>query len=73
MKWTETVLSALTAFIIAGGGAVVVVNGSGFDMNTTSWVLAAILGAVSAAQDIRSQLKLPPVQGPTFGPERKVP
>jgi hypothetical protein len=71
VKWTEIILSALTAFIIGGGGAVVVVNGSGFTMTTTSWVLASIIGAVSAAQDVRSQLKLPPIQAPVVGPERK--
>jgi len=71
VKWAEIVLSALTAFIISGGGAVVVVTGSGFTMNGNSWILAAIVGAVSAAQDVRSQLKLPPVPGPVLGPERK--
>jgi len=68
-KWGELLISGLTAFIIAGGGAIVVVTGSGYQLNNSSWLLAAVVGAVSAAKDIRSQMKLPPVepQSPPVG------
>lgn len=61
MKWAELVLSAMTAFVIGAGGAGVAVMGSGYQMNRASWILAAIVGALAAAKDIRAQLKLPPI------------
>jgi hypothetical protein len=60
MKTALIIISALTAFCIAAGGAlgVVLVGGA-----PTKWqiVAAIILGVVVAAKDTRSLLKLPPV------------
>lgn len=57
------ILSAITAFIIAAGGsltvALVATKGVALDGNT--WALAIGVGLVSAAKDVRSLLKLPPV------------
>lgn len=60
MNWT-IILSGLTAFIITAGGAVGIVAASGNTLNKTVWTLSAILGVVAVAKDIRSLLKLPPV------------
>ena len=59
---TEIVISAATAFVIAFGGAIGVVAGSGNAINSRAWGLAAVVGAVVAAKDVRSLMKLPPVQ-----------
>lgn len=59
---TQIWLSAITAGIIAAGGALgVVLVGD----QPTLWQLlaAVVLGLVVAAKDIRSQLQLPPVEG----------
>lgn len=60
------ILSALTAFIIAAGGsltvALVATKGAALDGNT--WALAIAVGLISAAKDVRSLLKLPPVPDP---------
>jgi hypothetical protein len=59
---TKIWLSAITAGIIAAGGALgVVLVGD----QPTLWQLlaAVVLGLVVAAKDIRSQLQLPPVEG----------
>jgi hypothetical protein len=61
----DVFLSALTAFCIASGGAIVTVVGSQAGgttaLNKTAWILAGALGLVAAAKDVRSLLKLPPV------------
>ena len=55
-------ISAVTAFIIAGGGSVGVVAASGYEINYKTGITAFIVGMISAAKDIRSQLKLPPLE-----------
>lgn len=64
-------ISAFTALVITGGGALGIAftatKGAAFDKEV--WILAAILGAVSAAKDIRSQLKLPPPSNGTGNTE----
>lgn len=64
MKELPVWISPVTAFVIAGGGSVGValVATKGAAIDTTVWVLAAIVGAVSAAKDLRSLYKLPPVE-----------
>ncbi len=60
----DLMVSALTAFIISAGGALGVVGlaaGSQIAFGKTALLSAAALGAVSAAKDCRSFLKLPPV------------
>jgi hypothetical protein len=66
--WVDLVMSALTAGIISGGGALGVISASGNTINQTAIWLCIALGAVSAAQDYRSQMKLPPVEPPTVAP-----
>lgn len=64
--------SAFTAFVIFFGGSMIVVLVAG---KPTPWQIAtaAMLGAVGASKDMRSQLKLPPINGngsnepPTIG------
>ncbi len=58
----KLIFSATTAFVIAAGGSVVVVAGSGNALNSTVYILSAIVGAISAAKDIRSFLQIPPVE-----------
>jgi hypothetical protein len=60
-KTITVIVSAITAFVIAAGGAVVVVVGSGNTLNRSAMVMAVGLGLVSAAKDTRSLLSLPPV------------
>lgn len=57
---TTIIVSAVTAFIISGGGAIGVVAASGNVINKTVWTLAVIVGLISAAKDVRSQMSLPP-------------
>lgn len=58
----QALLSAVTAFIIAAGGALGVVFVGGEP--TKYQILAAIvLGAVVSAKDLRALYKLPPVSG----------
>ncbi len=60
MNKAAIVISAITAFVISAGGALGVVFVGGEP--TRYQILAAIiLGAVVAAKDTRSLLKLPPV------------
>ena len=65
MNKTAIIISAVTAFIITGGGVIVGVTGSGYTLNTTSWIVAGIFGLMAAAKDVRSLLKLPPVDNGT--------
>lgn len=58
----QIILSAITAFVIGAGGAIVVVAGSGNDLNKTAWILSCVLGGITAAKDVRSLLKMPPVE-----------
>lgn len=62
-KNATLIISALTAFAIAGGGSVAIAFAAtkGVMPDATVWVLAGVLGVVSAAKDVRSQLALPPV------------
>lgn len=64
---TKLILSSITAFIIASGGALGVVFVGG---QPSLWqVLAAVvLGLVVAAKDARSLLALPPVNGDADAP-----
>lgn len=70
----DVFLSALTAFCIAAGGAIVTVVGSQSGgttaLNKTAWILAGALGLVAAAKDVRSLLKLPPVSLAVSAPAR---
>lgn len=54
-------ISAVTCFIIAGGGSIGIVAASGNKLNSTVYVLALVVGLISAAKDVRSQLALPAV------------
>lgn len=65
MIWTA-LISATTAFIISAGGSITVglVAGKG-TMSKEAWALAVAIGAMSAAKDLRSLFKLPPVNGAT--------
>lgn len=66
-------VSAATAFIIAAGGALGVVVASGNIINWQAIVASAALGAVTAAKDIRSSLRLPPINGNGNGKEESKP
>jgi hypothetical protein len=57
------IISAVTAFIISAGGSlgVALVATKGVALDSTVWILAGVVGLVSAAKDVRSLLKLPPV------------
>jgi len=61
MNKTSVAISALTAFVISAGGAIGIVAASGNTLNQTVWILSAVVGAISAAKDVRSLLQLPPV------------
>lgn len=61
---TQIILSASTAFVIGFAGAIGVVAGSGNAINSRAWALSVIVGAAVAAKDVRSLMKLPPVQPP---------
>jgi hypothetical protein len=53
--------SVISAFIIGAGGAIMVGFASGNGkMNGSAWSLAVVAGALSAAKDYRSLMKLPP-------------
>lgn len=53
----------ITAFIIAAGGSLLAVLASGGStaLNKNSYIVAVVIGALSAAKDWRSLKKLPPV------------
>ncbi len=53
-------LSAITAAVIAGGGVIVGISGSGYMLNDKSWSIACIVAAMAASKDIRSSLRLSP-------------
>jgi membrane protein YdbS with pleckstrin-like domain len=61
MNSLTVIISAITAFVIATGGALGVVFVGG---QPTKWQVAAsiVLGLGVAAKDTRSLLKLPPVE-----------
>lgn len=61
MTRLQVFLSAMSAGIITGGGAVAIVVATGNHLNTSVWTLAGLLGAVAAAKDYRATMKLPPV------------
>ncbi len=67
MNTVNIIISAFTAFIIAGGGALSIsfLALKGAMPGNIVWVSAIVLGLVSAAKDTRSLLKLPPVNGNT--------
>ena len=71
MNTVTILISAITAFIIAAGGAigVAIVGGP-----LTKWqvVAAVVLGLGVAAKDTRSLLKLPPVDSNPNNPDRIV-
>lgn len=82
MKTTmQYLLSALTAFVIAGGGSLLAVLGSGYKPNQESWIISIVTGAMAASKDIRSLMRSPPVAVESFvkleeenhKPESKVP
>lgn len=60
---SEIIGSVISAFIIGSGGAlsVGIVAGNG-KLNTLSVILIVATGAVSAAKDYRSLMRLPPVE-----------
>jgi hypothetical protein len=59
-------LSALTAFVIAGGGTITTVllsqPGGTASINLNVWIGAAVVGLIAGAKDYRSLNKLPPVE-----------
>ena len=57
----QYVLSAITAFIIAGGGSLMTVLISGYAINDKTWLAAIVLGLMAASKDIRSLMRMPPV------------
>ena len=57
----QYVLSAITAFIIAGGGSLMTVLISGYAINDKTWLAAVVLGLMAASKDIRSLMRMPPV------------
>jgi len=59
--WFELWVSAGTAFIIAGGSALLGASTINAPTPTTIWV-ALVSGAIATANDIRQQLKRPPVE-----------
>ena len=59
--WPAIWSSAITAFLIVAGGALGVVFVGG-KPSSYQIAAAAVLGAVSAAKDYRSTMKLPPVK-----------
>lgn len=67
MKTVTIIISAITAFTIAAGGALGVVFVGG---EPTKWQIVAsiVLGLVVAAKDTRSLLQLPPVTDTTNKP-----
>ena len=56
-------ISPATAFVIAGGGSlgVALVATKGVELTGTVWIVAVVVGLISAAKDLRSLYKLPPV------------
>jgi hypothetical protein len=62
-KWSVFLLSALTAFIIAGGSAVLgVITSTKAMPSGYGWLCLGVLtGLVAMANDVRSQLHEPPV------------
>lgn len=56
----DVIISAVTAFVIAGGGSLSVVAIAG-TVNSKAIIGACVVGAISAAKDVRSFLKLPPI------------
>lgn len=61
MNKVAVIISAVTAFVISAGGAVLTVTGSGNELNATAIIIAVVFGLMSAAKDLRSLFKLPPV------------
>jgi hypothetical protein len=62
MKETiQYILSSLTAFVIAGGGSIISVVGSGYELNGKTWAISCVIGAMAASKDIRSLMRMPPV------------
>jgi hypothetical protein len=63
---TDSMLSALTAFVIAGGGTITTVllsqPGGTASINLNVWIGAAVVGLIAGAKDYRSLNKLPPVE-----------
>jgi hypothetical protein len=63
MSDKTTIISAVTAFLIAAGGTIMVVvaaNGAAA-LNKTAWALSVMVGLTSAAKDLRSSFRMPPV------------
>jgi hypothetical protein len=63
MNYLLITLSALTAFIIGAGGAITVafVTSKGAAIGEAAWAISIATGLMVAAKDVRSLLKLPPV------------
>lgn len=59
---TQYVLSALTAFIIAGGGSILTVIGAGYALNDRAYIIAVTIGLMGASKDIRSLMRMPPIE-----------
>ena len=62
----DSLLSSLTAFVIAGGGTITTVllsqPGGTASINLNVWIGAAVVGLIAGAKDYRSLNKLPPVE-----------
>jgi hypothetical protein len=66
----KVLLSCITAFVIAGGGAILAVMGSGYDANRRTWIIGVIIGAMASSKDYRSSMRLPPVNGKSLDTEQ---
>lgn len=53
-------LSAVTAGIIAGGGALMAIVADGTGLNQTQWIIVIATALVSAAKDVRTYQAYPP-------------
>lgn len=64
------IVNACTAFVIAGGGCILaaLVATKGESPSTGVIIMAVVTGLVSAAKDVRSLLKLPPLPEATDKP-----
>lgn len=57
----QIVISAITAGFISAGGSVIVVSVSGYAVTNKVLGIAAIIGVVQAAKDVRSMMHMPGV------------
>jgi len=61
-SWQELIVSAVTAGIVSGFGGVIVIVGSGNELNQTATILCVGLGLIAAAKDYRALKRMPPLE-----------